>query len=306
LAAQTVVVTDQLDAAVFDLDTFTLGPIVIGDVGITPPPGLATFSGGADLRPAHAVLVRVDAGLDKTTGLVTWRFRSLDPSTMEPLTDPDEGFLPPNTNPPAGDGQLHFTILPKPGLDTGTEIRNHASIVFDYNAAIETPEWLNTIDASAPTSQVLPLAATQPSASFLVEWAGTDDGAGIRDYSIFVSVGGGPFTAFLTNTTDTSAMFFAEVGKRYAFYSIARDSVGNEEGPPASPDTATRVGAQDCAADCNHDGEVKVNELITGVSIALGRASISECPSFDESSNDHVEISELVRGVNNLLRGCNL
>lgn len=183
-AAQTVVVTDQLDTQVLDLGSFTLGPILIGNIGITPPPGLATFSGGADLRPAHNVVVRVDAGLDQATGIVTWRFTSLDPSTMETLTDPDEGFLPPNTNPPAGDAQVHFTILPKAGLTTGTEIRNHARVVFDTNAPIDTPEWLNTVDASAPTSQIQPLASTQPSASFLLEWAGTDDGAGIRDYSI--------------------------------------------------------------------------------------------------------------------------
>ncbi len=163
-AAQTVVVTDQLDTQVFDLDSFTLGPILIGNIGITPPPGLATFSGGADLRPAHNVVLRVDAGLDKTTGIVTWRFTSLDPSTMETLTDPDEGFLPPNTNPPAGDAQVHFTIRPKAGLATGTAIRNHARVVFDTNAPIDTPEWLNTIDASAPSTTPTPSPTPTPPA----------------------------------------------------------------------------------------------------------------------------------------------
>jgi hypothetical protein len=33
---------------------------------------------------------------------------------------------------------VFFTVSPKPGLPTGTEVRNQASIVFDNNAAIET------------------------------------------------------------------------------------------------------------------------------------------------------------------------
>jgi hypothetical protein len=304
--AQIVVVTDQLDTQVLDLDSFTLGPILIGSIGITPPPGLATFSGGADLRPAHNVVVRVDAALDKATGIATWRFTSLDPATMETLTDPDEGFFPPNTNPPAGDGQVHFTILPKAGLATGAEIRNRARVVFDTNAPIDTPEWLNTVDASAPASQVLPLASTQPSASFLLEWAGTDDGAGILDYSIFVSVDGGPFTAFLTGTTDTSAAFNGELGKTYAFYSITRDLVGNVEAAPAVADARTALTGtppEACIGDCDGNGTVAINELVLGVKIVLGSQSVSACPAF-VNSQGAVNVAQLIRGVNNALGGC--
>ena len=80
-------------------------------------------------------------------------------------------------------------------------------------------------------------------------------------------------------------------------------------GPGTTPTpTATAVAPTPtlgpCAGDCDHDGKVKVNELVTGVNIALDRASIDACPSFDESGNDRVEVNELVRGVNGLLRGC--
>jgi cysteine-rich repeat protein len=36
-----------------------------------------------------------------------------------------------------------------------------------------------------------------------------------------------------------------------------------------------------CAGDCNDDGSVAINELITGVNIALGSAEVSACSSFD-------------------------
>ena len=58
-----------------------------------------------------------------------------------------------------------YTVRRKADLATGTEIRNRASIMFDTNDPIETPEWLNTIDDSKPTSRVLPLAPRQRSPS---------------------------------------------------------------------------------------------------------------------------------------------
>jgi hypothetical protein len=47
-----------------------------------------------------------------------------------------------------------------------------------------------------------------------------------------------------------------------------------------------------------------VNELITGVNIALERAAVGGCPSFDPDGDDAVAIVELVAGVNHALHGC--
>lgn len=59
-----------------------------------------------------------------------------------------------------------------------------------------------------------------------------------------------------------------------------------------------------CAGDCNGSGDVAVNELVLGVNIALDRAALSQCMSFDGNSSGQVEVNELVTGVNNALRGC--
>ena len=59
-----------------------------------------------------------------------------------------------------------------------------------------------------------------------------------------------------------------------------------------------------CAGDCNGDGTVKVNELIIGVNIALGNASVCDCPSFDRDSNLAVSINELIAAVLSALGGC--
>ena len=59
-----------------------------------------------------------------------------------------------------------------------------------------------------------------------------------------------------------------------------------------------------CVGDCDHSRDVTVNELIAGVSIALGTQPLSTCPAFDCAATGHVEVSCLIAGVNAALDGC--
>ena len=238
--AQQVVITDQLDVSTLDLATFELGPVHFGEnVVVSPPPGLRNWTTDVDLRPSNNLIVRVTAGLDETSGLVTWRFISLDPATMQPTEDPAAGFLPPNQNPPEGDGGVAFTIKAKQGLGDGAEIRNKARIVFDVNAPIDTGEWLNTIDNARPVSSVTALPATHSSSAFEVKWSGSDSASGIAGYTIYVSENGGPYILWLVNTTLTSAVFQGRPGSTYSFYSVAHDGAGHSETPPGPGDAFT-------------------------------------------------------------------
>jgi len=239
--AQVVSIFDQLDPALLNFNTFALGPIAFADKQVTPPPNSSSFTTDVDMRPEKNLLVRVNANLNASTGLLTWSFTSIDPATGQPLPpDSPDGFLDPNVTPPEGDGSVLFFVTPKTGLPTGTVIRNRATIVFDQNESLDTPEWFNTIDNAKPTSNVLPLAASQCS-SFRVEWSGSDATSGIAHYSIFVSKNGGPFEPWRLNTPQTSDFFNGVAGSTYAFHSVARDGAGNVEDPPAQPDTSTSV-----------------------------------------------------------------
>ena len=62
--------------------------------------------------------------------------------------------------------------------------------------------------------------------------------------------------------------------------------------------------AQSCVGDCDGDGVVEVNELIKGVTIALGQVETLECPAFDFDNDNVVSISELTRAVANATAGC--
>jgi hypothetical protein len=246
--AQEVVITDQLDATTLDLSTFSLGPMTFGERTVVPPPGLQEFTAAVDLRPAQNLLCDIDTRLDSVTGLLTWRLTSIDPATGDLPEDPNLGCLPPNATPPAGEGGIVFTVKAKAGLATDTQIRNQARIVFDVNPPIDTPMWLNTIDNSTPQSQVTAVSQTPCSQALQVQWSGTDVGAGIQSYDVFVSEDGGPFTLWLNDTTSTTGTFVGRWGRSYAFHSVARDQTGNEEGAPAVADRQVTV------ADCgSHD-----------------------------------------------------
>jgi 6-phosphogluconolactonase len=235
--AQAVTVTDKLDTNL-DLGTTILGPITFPNQIITPPGvplSVSPFTTTVDLRPGNNLLVKVSASLDSATRILTWNFQSLDPTTSQPPADPLAGFLP-----PGAEGSVFFTVVAKQGLPTGTQVQNQASIVFDVNAALNTPTWMNTLDNTAPTSHVLPLPP-QSSPSFTVQWTGTDVGAGIGSFTIFASDNGGSFTAFQTQTTATQAMFSGTVGHTYSFYSIATDAVGNVEPAKTAAEATTLV-----------------------------------------------------------------
>ena len=61
---------------------------------------------------------------------------------------------------------------------------------------------------------------------------------------------------------------------------------------------------QSCIGDCNGDGTVAVNELVTMVSIALGALDMSACPVGDANGDDSVAIDELVTAIRAALGEC--
>jgi hypothetical protein len=117
--AETVVVTDVLDD---DLDPSTLQIVTTSHPGTESNPNRFSF--------------------DVSGNVATFRWTGID--------------LPPNVESPEGEGYVMFTIEPRPGLASGTEIRNSASIVFDANPAIVTPEVVHVIDTAPPVTTATP------------------------------------------------------------------------------------------------------------------------------------------------------
>jgi len=73
---------------------------------------------------------------------------------------------------------------------------------------------------------------------------------------------------------------------------------------PQPTPTATPLPGGPCVGDCNDDREVTIDELITGVNVALGAFAVTACEAFDAGQDGEVTIDELMLGVNNALNGC--
>lgn len=239
-AAQTVLILDTLDKNIFNLSTFQLKSITIADTIILIPPGYNWYESFIDLRPKSNVIVHVIDSLNKTNGVAFWSFKALDPATYEPLTDSLSGFLPPNIIRPEGEGSIFYTIKLKDSIPNNSQVRNKASIYFDYNSPVITNTWINTIDNIKPQSKVVALPSIQYNDSiFTVQWNGIDTSSGILSYDIYYSTNGGSYLRWLANTIDSTANFYGHIDSTYSFYSIATDTAGNIEDAPFLADATT-------------------------------------------------------------------
>jgi len=59
-----------------------------------------------------------------------------------------------------------------------------------------------------------------------------------------------------------------------------------------------------CPGDCNGDGVVLINEVVTGVAIALGTQASGSCTALDRNADGAIGIDELLTAVNALLGAC--
>jgi hypothetical protein len=66
----------------------------------------------------------------------------------------------------------------------------------------------------------------------------------------------------------------------------------------------TEPAAIRCGGDCDGNDQVSVDELITGVNVALGSEPLGACPVFDTNRDGLVTVAELITAVNNALSGC--
>jgi RHS repeat-associated protein len=241
--AQQVVVTQQLDSNL-DWGAFRLGNFGFGGMIFQVPANVAFYQTTIYLTQQDGFDVDVTATIDERTGVATWTFTTVDPATGAIPLDPSIGFLPPDNSFGIGQGFVSYTIMANDGDPSGTIIHAQATVIFLTQPPINTGQIFNTIDAGADLrSSVTALPAYENSSQFNVSWSGTDaaEGSAIATFTIYVSDNGAPYTVWLRDTSLTSAPFIGEEGHTYSFYSVATDNAGNQELPPATPESSTTV-----------------------------------------------------------------
>ena len=224
--AQRIYVTDTLDKNKFDLSSFELIGFSVSDSFFHIPYQRKEFTTTLDLRPAKNLLLRVNAKLDTTAGILKYAFLSLDPLTMDTLPLSDiRGFLPPDINDKDGKGTISYVINLKNNINTNDIVTNKASIIFDNNPSIVTNTWLNTIDRTAPNGGVLSGTKINDT-TVRLNLGGTDIGVGIKRYKLYGAENNKPFIS-LGNILGDTVRFTGSLDSTYHFYAIPYDSVNN-------------------------------------------------------------------------------
>lgn len=297
-SAHTVVVTDTIDGAKFDLSSFKPTSIMIGDKNVQLK-GEKTFVTTIDMRPAINAIAQVEGSYDEEKGIATWQFTSLDPMTMEPTDDVMQGFLPVNYDGLSGIGEVAFDISLRQGHADGTEIPDRASIVFDTNEPILTPTWTNIVDAVAPTSMVSDLIVRNDSICDL-SFEGEDNRSGIWKYTLYVQDGlSAPWREVATDIAPDSIYSFKGFDCiNYGFCVLATDSAGNVERKEL---TAEVVKMSMRPGDVNADGDINVIDFTAIANHIMGSTPASfVVKAADVNEDDEINVMDLT-GVANLI-----
>ncbi len=223
---------------------FRLGSFGFGGMIFQVPANSAYYQTTIDLTQQFGYDVDVTATIDERTGIATWIFTTIDPATGAIPLDPTVGLLPPDDANGIGEGFVSYTVMADQADPTGTVINAQATVTFDTEPPLNTPQIFNTVDAGTGlTSAVATLPPYEKSTQFNVSWSGTDDtnGSAICNYTIYVSDDGGPFTTWLVNTSLTAAPFVGQDGHTYSFYSVATDNADNVQPVPTSAQASTTV-----------------------------------------------------------------
>jgi hypothetical protein len=77
-----------------------------------------------------------------------------------------------------------------------------------------------------------------------------------------------------------------------------------DPGTPVTTPTATPPAGTSCSGDCDFNGTVTVDEILTLVNIALGNANLGTCGTGDVNGDNQITVDEILTAVNNALNGC--
>ncbi len=273
-AAHSIVIKDTLDKKYFVLEEFMPTGVRIGDrevfleeTEVKTQNNVTSFVKTIDMRPEINAIAQVDGTFSIQTGIAQWTFQSLDPMTMEPTNDLMQGILPVNFDGTSGIGEVMFEIGVKQGKADGVEIKNRASIVFDYEDAILTPTWTNIVDAVAPSS-VIDNSWMVNDSTLRITAEAFDARSGVWKYEWYVQAGeNAPW--WKEGETDSLCFdYHIYEGIDYGFCVVATDSAGNVEQKVIHRERGFKTYGQDyedtivdVPADSNNDAPDAIYDL---------------------------------------------
>ena len=242
----------------------------------------------SNLNYSTVQLITPNATFDSSTGIIKWSLLGIN--------------LQPNET-----GVVLFSVKPKQGLISGTEIKNNATIQFEIFENITTNNTLNIIDDVAPSCTMNPLPNTTSNPNFIISWNGSDLIGEIESYTIFVSINNGAYNTLIDSTADTSFNFTGNYSSNYGFICIAKDTAGNVEiqYPTAETSIFIQSGSLFTCGDATGDKKVLLNDIIYLVNYVFKGGSEPKIHklSGDADNNNLVNLADIIYEVNYIFKG---
>lgn len=228
-SAHTIVVEQTFDPSVYDTSTFKPNDIILSGDKVASAADRQNFVETFDLRPEINVIGEAKLEYDPAVGKARWTLSSLDPLTLEPTDHVMQGILPVNNDDGVGIGSVAYSIALNPSLADGAAVDAKASIIFDYNNAIETPTWHNVTDFTRPVSYVADMIETAPG-EVEMRFDGSDTGSGLWRYDLYCRLGDdGEWTLVEGMLEEPFYSMKLNSGYKYSFATVATDGAGNRE-----------------------------------------------------------------------------
>jgi pseudomonalisin len=137
----------------------------------------------------------------------------------------------------------------------------------------------------------------------LLNQTGHPSGAGVANYRLYAlaqkqyaTAAAGPFHDIVSGNNGAGGIAGFAAGAGYDF--------GTGIGTPDVDLLSQAFAAAACPGDCDGNGTVTVDEILTAVNIALGTQAVSPCEAADTNSDGMVTVDELLQAVNRALNGC--
>ncbi|MDN5416349.1 MAG: putative Ig domain-containing protein, partial [Acinetobacter sp.] len=249
------------------LDPYTiqLNDIKVGDINIHVPENRSSFTSDFDFSGSLGFILRVSAGVDAESRVLTWLIQAIDPATGEVSKQNIHSLLKLDGN---NKGSVGYTVQSLETALSGEEIVTQARIHLNGTPPVDSQVYRYVLDNQRPVTNLS--VTSQQSADtaqvhYKVNWDAQDDISGIRYVTLYVAENGGDFKIWKKQITQAQgeALFVGQSGKSYEFLAVATDIAGNQETAKVSnaviPDDGTR---QQVLAEIGSNESVKQTSQI--------------------------------------------
>ena len=203
----------------------------IGDINIHLPGDKSTFQGDFDFTATKGYIVRVSAGVDAASQVITWLIQAIDPNTGSVIDIDSKALLAKGAS-----GFVGYTVVDKVSSQHDALISSQARVLFDKQIPIDSNTVSYRLDKVAPQSKIIATSrdmGNMPDAkpSFEVQWQAVDSGSGVKHVTVYVAKDGGDFRIWQKQSLGDKgqAIFTGEAGSHYEFLAVATDLAGNQE-----------------------------------------------------------------------------